>query len=54
MANRNSANRKSTKPEPAPKTAAQRQANQPKRQRGSLKEYFSRGVRLLCGGFLGD
>ena len=45
MANRNSANRKSTKPEPAPKTAAQRQANQPKRQRGSLKEYF-KGVRL--------
>ena len=49
MANRNSANRKSTKPEPAPKTtqnkAAQAQQQRQKRQRGSLKEYF-KGVRL--------
>ena len=47
MANRNSANRKSTKPEPVQQkqTVAQKQANQPKRKRGSLKEYF-KGVRL--------
>lgn len=48
MANRNSANRKNTKPEPAPKTAqnkaAQAQQKQ-KKKRGSLKEYF-KGVRL--------